>query len=333
METYVAIDNVCAWPNLKLLPDGDVLAFLFNRPSHGREEGDVECWASRDGGVFWERRNVVTHHEPGTNRMNHAVGLNRRGELIVAVSGWKLPLPNTQDRADSLMPAYVYGSADGGRTWAHLSTLPTLGGAHTIPFGDIVTLPDGVLAMSVYGPVKGQDGVLRNQCSVFFSPDDGRTWGAPALLGMDRNETVLLALGGDRLIAAARTYIPWEATPPGTGNWGLDQHIALHTSKDAGRTWRDEGALTLPGSTRAGSSGWPTGASCWSMACATPATMAWQRALARPTGAHGDRPCTSRALRAAPTGAIPPACSWPMGPSSRPTMPTGRPRTSAIRWA
>lgn len=34
-ERYVAIDNVCAWPNLTLMPDGSVVATIFNRPYHG----------------------------------------------------------------------------------------------------------------------------------------------------------------------------------------------------------------------------------------------------------------------------------------------------------
>jgi len=25
MERYVVIDNVCAWPNLTLMPDGDIM--------------------------------------------------------------------------------------------------------------------------------------------------------------------------------------------------------------------------------------------------------------------------------------------------------------------
>ena len=48
MERYLAIDNVCAWPILTHMPDGTVVATLFNQPTHGGWEGDVECWASGD---------------------------------------------------------------------------------------------------------------------------------------------------------------------------------------------------------------------------------------------------------------------------------------------
>ena len=70
LERYVAVDNVCAWPNLTLLKDGTIVAAIFNHPSHGLAEGDVECWASIDGGRIWKLRGVPAPHEPGTNRMS-----------------------------------------------------------------------------------------------------------------------------------------------------------------------------------------------------------------------------------------------------------------------
>lgn len=39
LGTFVAIDNVCAWPNLTLLPDGRIAAVLFNQPNHSLTEG------------------------------------------------------------------------------------------------------------------------------------------------------------------------------------------------------------------------------------------------------------------------------------------------------
>jgi hypothetical protein len=40
----IAIDNVCAWPNLVKLKDGSLVAIVLNQPNHGRTEGDVDCW-------------------------------------------------------------------------------------------------------------------------------------------------------------------------------------------------------------------------------------------------------------------------------------------------
>ena len=88
IDRYIAVDNVCAWPNLLLLPDGTILAFIFNQPSHGLMTGDVECWASVDGGRLWTHRSTSTQHEPQTNRMNCAVGLDHDGNIILLASGW-----------------------------------------------------------------------------------------------------------------------------------------------------------------------------------------------------------------------------------------------------
>ncbi len=35
LKRVVAVENVCAWPNLTLLPDGTVVAIFFNQPAHG----------------------------------------------------------------------------------------------------------------------------------------------------------------------------------------------------------------------------------------------------------------------------------------------------------
>src|ERR1035438_6754289 len=89
VKRFVAIDNVCAWPNLTLLQDGTIIATIFNQPSHGRMEGDIECWASADG-EFWQKRGAAAVHDAAANRMNVAAGLARSGKLVVLASGWSL---------------------------------------------------------------------------------------------------------------------------------------------------------------------------------------------------------------------------------------------------
>src|SRR5436190_22080658 len=86
-QRAVAVEDVCAWPNLTLLRDGTIIAIIHNRPSHGGMEGDVDCYASADG-LKWEKRSTVTHHEPQTIRVNHAAGLAKNGDLLVLCSGW-----------------------------------------------------------------------------------------------------------------------------------------------------------------------------------------------------------------------------------------------------
>ena len=49
LEQLVAAKEVCAWPKLALAANGDVIAAIYNRPTHGAQPGDVEIHASTDG--------------------------------------------------------------------------------------------------------------------------------------------------------------------------------------------------------------------------------------------------------------------------------------------
>ena len=86
-QRFVAIDNVCAWPNLTLLPDGSINTTIFGQPSHGQMAGAAECWNSKDG-QFWTKVGIPAPNDPHTNRMNVAAGLAKNGDLLVLCSGW-----------------------------------------------------------------------------------------------------------------------------------------------------------------------------------------------------------------------------------------------------
>jgi len=46
MERYVAIDNVCAWPNLTMLPNGTIVTAYYcsGTPAHDRYHMGVLRW-------------------------------------------------------------------------------------------------------------------------------------------------------------------------------------------------------------------------------------------------------------------------------------------------
>ncbi len=240
MERYVAIDNVCAWPNLTVMPDGAIVATIFNQPCHGRWEGDVECWGSEDGGRTWRLRGVPAPHEPGTNRMNVAAGLAANGDLVVIASGWSHRPRKGEEPAGHQPPAHpllpwVCRSADGGRTWARADMMPPSGvrnaesAAHVIPFGDIVRVPDGSLGVCIYGRQRPSG----HHCYCYASDDDGRTWRVRGLVQEgDITETTPLALPDGHLLACARTL--------------NDQHLEMLRSVDHGRTWQREQAVSQP---------------------------------------------------------------------------------------
>lgn len=238
MERYIAIDNVCAWPNLTALPDGSLAATIYNRPVHGRWQGDVEVWVSTDDGYLWERRGAAAPGEDLGNRMNVAAGCAANGDLLVIASGWTPVLqPGTEDpdfafRNREALDARVCRSADGGRTWIWTDsvTVPDKKDRWFIPFGDISQGPAGLAAPFYSSPEEGG----RNTSWILRSSDDGASWGDGSLIAAaDFNETDILHLGDGRWLAACRTM--------------KDGHVQLFASQDDGRAWQDQGPLTLPG--------------------------------------------------------------------------------------
>jgi hypothetical protein len=200
LERYVAVDNVCAWPNLMLLRDGTIVASIFNHPSHGQAEGDVECWASTDGGRIWKLRGVPAPHEPGTNRMNVAAGTANDGSLIVLASGW-----GGENFRGKILKPWVNRSTDGGKTWQRSEAIKLPAGVdYLIPFGDVIPISGKLLAAPFYHEqitfgVPRDPKVERVGSSyLLFSKDDGVTWGDAVVIGPnDYNETAVLRLGAD----------------------------------------------------------------------------------------------------------------------------------------
>ena len=227
----VAVDNVCAWPNLTPLPDGTIVATIHNQPSHLKQPADVECWASEDNGRTWTKRGTPAPRDnERVARGNVAAGLATNGDLIVISSGWSDPAGETRG---TILPPWVSRSADGGRTWSiDAEGFPEPwpeGGNRTsspdgylVPFGDILPGLDGAPRVGMYG---GAPGSTR----VYSSHDGGTTWRGTAVVnrGAVIHEPAFLHLGDGKWLLAARLD-------------GLD----LYMSKDDGRTWTLRSKLT-----------------------------------------------------------------------------------------
>lgn len=231
VSRQVGVKDYCAWPNVTKLPDGTLAAVIFNQPAHGRLEGEVECWTSRDGRA-WSKAGVPLMHEPMTNWMNVACGLNRRGELVVLCSGWTLKNGPDGKSTDpkgfkelvETRRAYSATSSDGGRTWkAYRDALPARleGATEFIPFGDIFAADDGSLRASAY--IRYNE-PKAHEAWMFRSVDDGASWKMHASIAKDHSETTLFHLGGGRWLAAARRQL--NGTP-----------TDLFRSDDDGKTW------------------------------------------------------------------------------------------------
>ncbi len=242
LNRFIAVDNVCAWPNLTLLNDGTVVASIFNQPSHGRGEGDVDCWSSTDG-QLWKKVGTAAMHEHMRNRMNVAAGLAKNGELIVIASGWSLKAGEEVGSAPSLVDVLrpiVSRSTDGGHTWSvNREGFPKAEGDMTelIPFGDIIVAEDGSLRVVAYAQSKDK---IINKTSMYRSTDDGYSWTFYSRISngdvesgeaRGHNETAIYKVRGGAWIAAAR-------------RWKDGQAMDLFRSEDDGRSWFRSGELT-----------------------------------------------------------------------------------------
>lgn len=223
----IAIDNVCAWPNVVKLKDGSLVAVVFNQPNHGRTEGDVDCWGSVDG-QFWNRLGTITRHDPQTVRMNHAAGLNAAGDLVVLCNGWDhvAPQRNAESRP---IRSVACVSRDGGRSWEQAGpVLPKEEGlCWQVPFGDIMQAANGDLVAGTYAFGKGAGNIYAAR-----SKDGGRTWPEIVPIVKDKHcEAAMLHLGGGRWLAASRRF-------------GI-LDLEIFASGDDARTWRSVGILDI----------------------------------------------------------------------------------------
>ncbi len=236
IQRFVGIDNVCAWPNLTLLPDGSINTTIFGQPSHGQMAGAAECWNSKDG-QFWTKVGIPAPNEPDTNRMNVACGLARNADLLVLCSGWtdvKQPeRPKQAAFRDAIIPIWVCRSSDRGKTWSQIKAFPEVeaGWSPYVPFGDIKIGEDGALHVSCYHGSLNEPAtsykIGKMRSWHLRSDDDGKTWKTVSLIHPTGNETTLLHLGGKRWLAAAR-----------------ETAMDLFTSEDDGVTWSAPNRVT-----------------------------------------------------------------------------------------
>jgi hypothetical protein len=239
MERFVAIDNVCAWPNLTKMPDGTIFAVIFNQPTHGLWEGGVDCWASEDDGRTWVQRGTVAQQEPTTSRMNVAVGLARNGDLVALVSGRSNRSPvgiETSGHDGGPLAPWLCRSQDGGRTWTHteFAAPPDAPAWPATPFGDIVQLSDGELGVCAYHLVTKTE----HSAYLYTSADDGLTWSFRSTIDpVNANETAPLVLPSGRVLAASRSE--------------FKNYLRVYGSDDVGASWEYMGpastTMQIPG--------------------------------------------------------------------------------------
>ena len=161
--------------------------------------------------------------------MISGAGLTQRGAFVVLAAGWgnvpsrggKPPIANKKRYVLALK---ICRSEDGCRTWTRTEMKVPPQMHYLIRYRNIVGLPGRRLAISCYS--HNPNDISRNTAWVFFSDDDGRTWGNARVIAEDSyNETALLPLYDGKLIAVSRT-MKWRKNQ--------DEHLESFLSDDGG---------------------------------------------------------------------------------------------------
>ncbi len=235
LQRFIAVDNKCLWPQLRMDENEKIYMTGFNKPCHGMIEGDVDCYISTDGGESFEFSGIPVVHDAGCNRMNHTSGFTHSGEFITLVSGYtnrptiiydyEYYKENYFFKSELVFPMLA-NSSDGGKTFRVRKLDYIFESESIIPYGEIIKLEDNVLAQSIY--VLGTNKAVEfSKCTrragVLISRDDGETWKEFYEIDEGINETSILYVGGGKLIALART--------------AEKQRLRLYKSNDMGKTW------------------------------------------------------------------------------------------------
>ncbi|MBM3734678.1 MAG: exo-alpha-sialidase [Acidobacteria bacterium] len=222
------------FPVLVQLKDNSLLAVLRGGGPHVGKGGRLDLIHSRDAGKSWSKPRLLVDG-PEDDR-NPALGQLRDGTVIAAfaiLSGYGADGKLARERSKRIFEGvYVTQSKDGGKTWSKPELSRPIhqfywGQGAVSPYGKIVQLSDGTVLMAVYFEFHDQRG---NESYIFRSRDSGRTWGEPTLIGKHYNETGILALPGDRVLAALRSE--------------KGGSVSIASSPDGGKTWSDPVQVT-----------------------------------------------------------------------------------------
>lgn len=236
-ERVIAASGQGYFPVMIRLDNGDLGAVIRGGAPHIGVEGRLDFIRSTDGGRTWSEPAVIVDSE--WDDRNPALGQMPDGTLVCAYA--EAQTYNADGEWDRSAGKYVLHyvlSTDGGHTWSEKLPLHP-GPLYGSPYGKIEVLPNGTALMSLYGseePAWADDSQAppgaRRWVGIVRSRDNGRTWSNFSYLSTtgDHNETALLALSDEHIIAGARNY--------------SNRSIEIMHSHDGGYTWSEGRAVT-----------------------------------------------------------------------------------------
>ena len=212
--TAIAVKGGGLWPQIQCAADGTLLAFGYNAAAHTTLPGDVDAWASSDGGKTWSlRATAAARPDPQANMCHWASGIGATGDVLVLASG----MDDAANERGKRQPNDVraFRSADFGKTWTKTGTFPARvgGGLKPYPFGSIVRGADSRLQTVVYSA--DEKHANAEAAWLMTSRDDSRSWQESGKIADGIDESVVLPLAEKNWLCVGRTsHSPARCSAP-----------------------------------------------------------------------------------------------------------------------
>ncbi len=235
-ERNVAVTGGGYWPTLLKMPDGELAAVLRGGSPHVGLNSRLDLIRSADSGRTWSPPETIVPQTSGIDIRGAAAGVMADGSMVV--SYWECTCYREAKYDPSVgtnLPHYII-SADNGRTWSAKRALQCdMFPKYFVPYGRICVLPEGTALMPVYGPATADNAA--DSSAVLRSDDNGQSWGNATLIAANTNETSVIHMPDNRLLAFLRTE---------NADFSRDGTVVLSQSHGLGRTWSEPIQLTRP---------------------------------------------------------------------------------------
>ncbi|MGA3323025.1 MAG: sialidase family protein [Terriglobia bacterium] len=220
-ERFTVVEHGGYFPVLTELDNKDLVAVVRGGDRHLGVKGRLDWVRSTDGGKTWTLKTLA---EGPMDHRNPAMGQLKDGSVLVAYEIDRSYGPNGERLMDcNIDGIYTLRSNDRGYTWKGPFKSPLPVESCPSPFGKIVQLADGTALLNVYRRKIPLDTPPVTLSMVCRSKDSGETWGDPSVIAENYNETSLLVLPDERILAVLRSEV--------------GQHLAVSFSSDKGRSW------------------------------------------------------------------------------------------------